>query len=262
MNSIIGFSQLLMRQRKTPLSPQMEEMVKRILNNGKKLLSMVNELLDFSKAEAGKLNLRPQRFDLRMLLTSTLEELQSLSDQKNLPIRLDVQLSHPYAINDPSRLRQIIVNLLSNAIKFTEEGHVLVSIQEGSILHPASSEFTQELSPVVNGDRRNLGTDEGANTLWQKEAGQKPHLNRESDRLVITVEDTGIGIDPETIGLIFEPFCQLEQTHARRYAGTGLGLAIVDSLVQLMDGHISVESQLGEGTTFRVEIPRWMNVDL
>lgn len=244
MNSIIGFSQLLLRQRKTPLSPQMEEMVKRILNNGKKLLNMVNELLDFSKAEAGKLSLRPQCFDLKILLTTTLEELRSLAVQKHLPLHLDIQLSHPHTINDPGRLRQVIVNLLSNAIKFTEKGYVLISIRESCAIDSPSSDLAEDMKQ----------------TIESRSTHNKEHtaLYRESDRLIITVEDTGIGIDPKTIDTIFEPFCQLDQTHARKYAGTGLGLAIVDSLLQLMDGHISVESQLEKGTVFRVEIPRWI----
>lgn len=240
MNAIIGFSQLLLRQRKTPLPPQMEEMVKRILNNGKKLLVMVNELLDFSKAEAGKLDLRPQRFDLKLMMTTTLDELRSLAEQKRLDLYLDIQLSHPHVINDPGRLRQILVNLLSNAIKFTEQGYVRLSVCERQVVQ-AESEAQAMSQPSEGQQSEEQGDDE-----------------QNGDRLIFLVEDTGIGMDPETINTIFEPFRQLDQSNTRKYSGTGLGLAIVDSLVQLMGGTVSVESQPGCGTQFRVELPRWV----
>ncbi|NET55617.1 MAG: GAF domain-containing protein [Symploca sp. SIO2E6] len=209
MNAVIGFSQLLLRQRHSSLVPQQVDMVQRILNNGKNLLTLINEILDLSKIEAGRLELKLETFNLVKLLRATVEELRSLADEKHLELEIQADLQNPNVSNDSVRLRQILVNLLSNAIKFTERGQVQVEVKEISL-----------------------------------------------DQLVIIVKDTGIGIAQEDLKHIFEEFRQIDQTTTRKYSGTGLGLAITESLVELMQGKITVESQLGEGSTFRVELPR------
>ncbi|MBD0344072.1 MAG: GAF domain-containing protein [Coleofasciculus sp. Co-bin14] len=209
MNAVIGFSQLLLRQRQTPLTPQQSDMLERILNNAKHLLTLINEILDLSKIEAGRLELKLEAFNLVSLLKTTSDELRSLADEKHLALRIQADLQNPNIINDSVRLRQILVNLLSNAIKFTDKGSVEVEMEE--------------ISP---------------------------------NRLMLTVKDTGIGIAKDDLDHIFEEFRQLDQTITRRYSGTGLGLAITKSLVELMQGTIEVESQLGQGTTFRIELPR------
>ena len=207
MNAIIGFSQLLLRQDQ--MNPQQTDMVNRILNNGKNLLGLINDILDLSKIEAGRLDLKLEEFSLPELVKATTEELRSLSVQKGLVLSNQSTIKNPWVINDSARLRQILVNLLSNAIKFTDVGRVEVAVAELSY-----------------------------------------------DRYVIEVRDTGIGIAAENLTQIFEEFRQLDQTIARRHPGTGLGLAITKWLVQMMTGVISVESTLGQGSVFRVEIPR------
>jgi signal transduction histidine kinase/DNA-binding response OmpR family regulator len=207
MNAIIGFSQLLLRQNQMP--PPQADMVTRILNNGKNLLALINDILDLSKIEAGRLELKPERFRVADLLATTTEELRSLAEQKRLQLTHQARLENPYVVNDSTRLRQIMVNLLSNAIKFTETGRIEIEVREVS-----------------------------------------------ADRIVILVRDTGIGIAQEEIPRIFEEFRQLDQTMSRRHAGTGLGLAITRWLVQMMGGQISVTSQVGQGSTFRVDLPR------
>ncbi|MCY7278797.1 MAG: GAF domain-containing protein, partial [Phormidesmis sp. CAN_BIN44] len=207
MNAIMGFSQLLLRQNQ--LRPAQLEMVDRILNNAKNLLALINDILDLSRIEAGRLELKLDRFNLSDLLTSTTSELRSLADQKQLSLNVKLHLKDPLVTNDSVRLRQILVNLLSNAIKFTDVGSVEVE-------------------------------------MW----------GLSDDRLVISVRDTGIGIAPEDLTRIFDEFHQLDQSTTRRHAGTGLGLAITKWLVQMMGGTVRVESQLGEGSTFRVELPR------
>jgi PAS domain S-box-containing protein len=212
MNAVIGFSQLLLRQRQNPLTPQQADMMERILNNGKHLLTLINEILDLSKLEAGRLELKLEAFDLMKLVQTTLDELRSLADEKQIELRISNTLQNSNIINDSVRLRQILVNLVSNAIKFTEVGSVDVELKE--------------VTP---------------------------------DRLSITVKDTGIGIAEDELEHIFEEFRQIDQTTTRRYAGTGLGLAITQSLVQMMQGSIEVESQVGQGSTFHVELPRTVN---
>jgi signal transduction histidine kinase len=209
LNVILGFSQMLMRPSKGSLSDKQTEMVQRIFNNGKNLLEMLNEVLDFSRIEANRLDLKPESFNLEHLITTTIDEVCSLAVLKQLTLTSQVNLQNAVVFNDPVRLRQVLVNLLSNAIKFTSSGKVWVE--------------AQEISP---------------------------------DRLSITVHDTGIGIAPEHINYIFEAFRQVDQTDTRKHSGTGLGLAITQSLLQMMGGTITVASQLGQGSTFLIELPR------
>lgn len=128
MNAVIGFSQVLLRQQQ--LQPQQQDMVNRILSNGKNLLALINDILDLSKIETGRLAFSPETFDLAQLVRMTVTELRSLADQKQLPIYLSLTLTDPLIYNDRLRLRQVLVNLLSNAIKFTQTGHVRITASE------------------------------------------------------------------------------------------------------------------------------------
>lgn len=209
LNAIIGFSQLLLRPNKSLIEPHHRDIIERILNNGKHLLMLLNEILDFSKLEAGSLEIKPRLFDIENLIRATVWELRSLADEKQLDLELNIRLTDVQVVSDPDRLRQVLVNLLSNAIKFTSKGKVWLDVTEPS-----------------------------------------------PDLVEIAICDTGIGISPEDMKYIFEPFRQLDQTITRKHTGTGLGLALTKSLVQMMNGKIVVESQVGEGSTFRVQIPR------
>lgn len=210
MNAVIGFAQVLLRQRSATLGVQQVDMVQRILNNGKNLLALINDILDLSKIEAGRLELKPEEFNLTALILATVAELRSLAEQKQLALKVDADLDNPIVVNDSVRLRQILVNLLSNAIKFTEAGSVEVRVSE---------------SPL---------------------------------QLILSVKDNGIGIAESDMEHIFEEFRQIDQTTTRKHSGTGLGLAITKSLVNMMQGKITVESKLGQGSTFHVELPRYV----
>ena len=215
MNAVIGFAQVLLRQRTSQLSAPQVDMVERILNNGKNLLALINDILDLSKIEAGRLSLQLEEIDLTRLVLTTLAELQPLADQKQLILKVDAKLDNPKVVNDSTRLRQVLINLLSNAIKFTESGSVEVKVSGISAM-----------------------------------------------QLAVSVKDTGIGIAKSEINHIFEEFRQVDQTTTRKYPGTGLGLAITKSLVQMMKGTITVESKLGEGSTFCIELPRVLGTDI
>ncbi|BAY86785.1 response regulator receiver signal transduction histidine kinase [Calothrix parasitica NIES-267] len=209
MNAIIGFSQLLLRPKCGTISKQQKDMLERILNNGKNLLMLVNEVLDYSKLQAGKLELKLEVFDLERLVKVTVAEMQSLAEAKRLHLKVDINLQNPTLYNDSLRVRQILNKLLSNAIKFTKNGSIGVEVREKS-----------------------------CNTIE------------------LAVKDTGIGIAAEDIQHIFEPFRQLDQGTNRKFEGTGNGLSIVQALVNMMKGKITVESELGKGTLFRIELPR------
>ncbi len=209
MNAIIGFSQFLLRPKFGALSDPQRDMVQRILNNGKHLLGLLNEVLDFSKIESGQLELKPQIYDILTVVNSTAGEMMAQASMKKLSLSVTNKLDDSIVYSDPLRVKQILANLLSNAIKFTKVGGINI-----------------EVEPV------------------------------NENRIAISVHDTGIGIDSNEIDNIFEVFRQIDQAINREYPGTGLGLAIVKALVNMMSGTIYVESQLGHGSTFRVEIPR------
>lgn len=209
MNAIIGFSQILLRPKFCQLTHQQADMVERILNNGKHLLMLLNEVLDFSKLEAGQLDLKAERFDVSKVINLAVGEMRSIADAKNISLLVQTDLQNSLVFNDPVRVKQILINLLSNAIKFTDSGEIWVEVKE----LPAN-------------------------------------------RVAIIVRDTGIGIAPKDFKHIFEAFRQVDQSITRKYPGTGLGLAIIDSLVRMMGGKIFLESQLGLGSMFRIELPR------
>ncbi|MBW4456576.1 MAG: response regulator [Nostoc indistinguendum CM1-VF10] len=209
MNAIIGFSQILLRPKFGQLTHQQADMVERILNNGKHLLMLVNEVLDFSKLEAGRLDLKAEIFDVSKAINLAVDEMRSLAEVKNLSLLVRTDLQNSLIFNDPVRVKQILINLLSNAIKFTESGEISVEVKE----LPAN-------------------------------------------RVTIIIRDTGIGIAPRDFKRIFEAFWQVDQTLTRKYPGTGLGLAIVDSLVRMMGGKIFLESKVGVGSMFKIELPR------
>lgn len=209
LNAIMVFSQMILRKTKGKLSDSEADMVQRILNNGKNLLELINDILDLSKIEASGLQLVPEKFDIAQLVKVSTDELHILAERKNLIINIDLDIHNTIVFHDPTRVRQVIVNLLSNAIKFTDTGKIDINVNEIS-----------------------------------------------NERLIISVRDTGIGIEPEKLEHIFEPFRQGNQTNSRRHQGTGLGLAIADSLMKMMQGSISVASELGKGSEFRLELPR------
>jgi PAS domain S-box-containing protein len=209
MNGVIGMLELLGR---TPLDQEQHELVHAVEDSAGVLMQVLNDVLDFSKLEAGNLRLDDAPFDLRTLLDNVVGMMTGPMHKKGLQIELgaDATLAGKL-LGDSVRIRQILLNLLNNASKFTERGSVAVSL-------------------------RVLGDD-----------GQ-------AQRLRISVIDTGIGIAADKQANLFTPFSQAESWTTRRYGGTGLGLAICRHLVQLMDGSITLNSRLGEGTKVTLEL--------
>jgi PAS domain S-box-containing protein len=209
LSAIIGFSDVLLNNLAGELSASQREYTEIILKNGEHLLALIDTLLDVSKIEAGQLELRNARVNLRALLDNVGHTLQSLFDQKGLQwvTVLDPALP-PTLMGDEMRLKQILINLVGNAIKFTSSGQVEVCIMTGE------------------------------DGWW-----------------VIAVHDSGSGIPAAALGYIFEEFRQVDSSTTRRHGGTGLGLTIVKRLTELMGGSVSVESEVGRGSTFTVRLP-------
>ena len=214
MNAIFGFSQLLGDNVREPLQ---REWVAAIRKSGQILLDLINDVLDLSKIEAGKLQLNPQGTDVSDLAGEILALFEPMAEAKGVRLSCEVDPEHlvPVVI-DPQRLRQILMNLLSNAVKYTERGEVVLRLS---------------MRPSPLGDGRDMR---------------------------LSVEDTGTGIAPEQQTQIFEAFYQAESPDGKVRQGTGLGLSITKRLVDLMQGRIQVASRVGEGATFRVDIPDLM----
>ncbi|MCS6791590.1 MAG: PAS domain S-box protein [Oscillatoriaceae bacterium SKYG93] len=215
MNAVIGMTGLLLT---TPLTPEQRDFVETIRTSGEALLTIINDILDFSKIEAGKLELEQQPFNLRTCIEECLDLVASKASEKDLELAYLLEAHTPETIiGDVTRLRQILVNLLSNAVKFTAVGEVVVSVTAKKITSNQESSNEQEAS------------------LWE---------------IQFAVKDTGIGIPPEKLDRLFQPFSQVDAYTTRQYGGTGLGLVICKRLSEMMGGRIWVESTPGKGSTF------------
>ncbi len=210
MNAIIGLGYLALQ---TNLTPTQNDYLTKMASAANGLLQLLNDLLDLSKIEAGRMELEEHTFPLG----SVVEELKSLmgakAAEKGVLMYVAVAPSIPeYLVGDALRLRQLLLNLVSNAVKFTAQGEVTLTV-----------------TPRPDDPRENI--------------------------LEFSVRDTGIGMRPEQLEKIFDPFTQADSTTTRRYGGTGLGLSICQRLAKLMGGSVGVESEPGEGTTFTFTAP-------
>ena len=219
MNGILGMTELLLG---TPLNDKQRRFAQAVYRSGESLLEIINDILDFAKIEAGRLELATCDFVLRTLVEDTLELMAPRAHEKGLELSFREQPGLPSVIHgDPLRLRQILTNLVANAIKFTEHGEVVVDIRRGI------------------GGAANLQSGEVTGGI----------------ELEFMVRDTGIGIPSDVIPRLFSAFVQANVGMARRYGGTGLGLAISKQLVELMGGHIEAHSAPGVGSEFVFRVP-------
>ena len=213
LNGVIGMTQLALRSGATPEQTRFLEMAQQ---SARSMLHVVEDLLDFARAEAGKLTLEAQPFDLSRLLADAFRSFMPDVRQRGLRMMFDYVGDPVEFIGDASRIRQMVSNVVGNAVKFTEAGQITV------IAH--------------------------ARQLPRSRPG-------EADRAEVRIEiaDTGPGMDPETAQRVFEPFEQADATIGRRHGGAGLGLSIVRMLADLMGGRVSVDTAVGKGSTFRLD---------
>ncbi len=205
MNAVLGMAALM---QKTSLTPRQSGLLNQLRGSARLLLGVINDILDLSRIEAGKLSFQDAGFQLNSVIDDLATVVGGKAREKNLEVLFLVDPKVPQQlIGDPVRLQQILVNLVTNAIKFTERGHVLVEV-------------------------RQLPSEQG------------------SVMLSFSVSDTGMGIDPEQLPRLFDPFTQVDETNTRKFGGTGLGLAICKRLVEGMGGEIGADSQPGSGSQF------------
>jgi len=205
MNGVLGMTELL---RNTPLTDKQQRFAETIYESGESLLHIINDILDISKIEAGKIELDIAPFNMQNLVEECLDLLAESAHRKGLELACNIPVgTNVHVRGDPVRLRQVLMNLIGNALKFTQQGEVIVRVTESD--------------------------SDAQKTCFRFE-----------------VEDTGIGISPENLAKVFEPFTQEDGSNTRQYGGTGLGLAISRQLVELLGGEMGVDSVQGKGSTF------------
>ena len=218
LNSLLILARLLAQNPGRNLTAKQVEYANVIHSAGSDLLQLINDILDLSKVEAGRMDIHAEHFPLSALLEDVQATFQPLTAEKGLEFAVEADPEAPTELRtDRQRLRQVLGNLLANAVKFTEQGHVMLRVGR----YPRTA-------------RRTAGG---------------------GDALVFSVADTGIGIAPENLSTIFGAFQQGDGTLSRRYGGTGLGLSIAREVGALLGGEITAESELGQGSTFTLYLP-------
>ncbi len=213
MNAILGLTELALEGAATV---EQRGLLETVFTNGQALLSLIDDILDVSKIEAGELRMSERPFAVADVAESVVEALGPRAFGKGVHLSLELGPGSPAPrVGDPDRIRQVLLNLVSNAVKFTSRGWVRVSV------------------------RRQEGGDPPAGADWIR----------------IEVEDTGIGLSEEAQARVFENFFQADASTTRKFGGTGLGLGIARSVVEALGGEIQVRSELGEGATFTVRLP-------
>jgi signal transduction histidine kinase len=215
MNAIVGMTRLMLKRNQDEDNLKYLSAIQQAGNN---LLVIVNDILDVSKIEAGKMEIEQIPFSLKHLLSGVSSTLQFKAEEKNLPLIFVVEKDLPdNLIGDPTRLTQILINLIGNAIKFTNKGNITINVNS----FYSTNENSSEQHKYIKFD----------------------------------VVDTGIGIAEDKLDKVFESFSQAGSDTSRKFGGTGLGLTISKQLCEMMGGGIGIQSKLGEGTTFWFTIP-------
>ncbi len=218
LNSIIGFTGIILQGLAGELNPEQAKQLGMVKTSARHLLALVNDVLDISKIEAGQLEIATQEFNLQDSIKKVVELVTPQAESKGLSMGLETASDLGTIVGDERRIEQILLNLLSNAIKFTDEGQIQLKAEIGSEFRSAVGE---EIGPVA----------------------------------MISISDNGIGIAPEELQKLFQPFVQIDSGLARVHDGTGLGLVISRRLAHLMNGEISVESEFEKGSTFTLILP-------
>lgn len=215
LTAILGFSSVLLQECFGPLNFKQKEYVDRISNSGQHLLEVINDILDLSRIEAGRLEIELQIVFISEIVESAISLIREKALEQGLSLEIEIDPNVEYFTADARRLRQMLLNLLSNAVKFTTNGKIGVKVY-----------LSRQISDNCTTDWVNF-------LVW----------------------DTGIGIDPAQQGQLFSPFSQIESSLSRRYSGTGLGLAITRKLAELHGGSITLDSKKGQGARFLLALP-------
>jgi PAS domain S-box-containing protein len=232
LNAIIGFSEVLRDGLLGGMTDQQRGFIGDIFNSGKHLLSLINDILDLSKVEAGKMMLDLESVEVSSLFENSLSIIRGKAETRRIRLDVDAAEGLGSILVDARKVKQILYNLLSNAVKFTDEGgHVTLRVSRvtRAEVGQLSGPWTGRTFPLAG--------------------------NEFTEFLEISVTDSGIGISGEGLERLFEPFSQIDSGLSRKFVGTGLGLALVKALAKLHGGAVAVESTVGEGSRFTVWLP-------
>lgn len=208
LNAIIGYSEILQEEAEELEPEELNADLTKIESAGRHLLGLINDILDLSKIEAGKMELYLESFEVPVALQEIVFTVQPLVQKNGNQLQVDCEPEIGFMYADVTKVRQILFNLLGNACKFTHQGTIFLRV-----------------------------------------------FQQEGERIIFEVRDSGIGMTPEQLDKLFQPFTQADTSTTRKYGGTGLGLAIAKQFCQLMGGDITVESELGKGSTFTIQLP-------
>jgi PAS domain S-box-containing protein len=228
LNAIIGYSELLLSGLYGELSEKQQERLTRVFKSGQNLLEIINDILDLSKIEAGRMELDVVDLDIGLVARDAANNVTPLCESRGLEFQVEIADNLPMIKADPQRLRQVLINLLGNAIKFTPSGSVSLTVRTSEIMQNAAVDKSYSMVDANLPDG-----------VW----------------IIVAVKDTGIGIKAEDRHIIFDAFRQADGSSVREYQGTGLGLAITERLVAMHGGHIRLESEVNKGSTFYVLLP-------
>ena len=217
LQAILGYAELLQEDAAASgASDQSVDDLRRIYGAGNHLLTLINEILDLSKAEAGRMEIHPESFDVKTMVQMVLDTAFALVQKNGNTLRLECPSDIGRMRTDEVKVRQSLLNLISNAAKFTKSGTITVRVSR---------------------------------------TGPEAGKSGDAGWVEFAVSDTGIGMTPEQSAKLFQPFAQADASIQKNYGGTGLGLAISKQFCQLMGGDIKVDSRVGQGSTFTIRLP-------
>jgi len=231
LTAIIGFSELMMEGVMGELSSEQKESLQEVLNNGADLLDLINSLLDLAKIDSGKMRFEMRIFDVSEMTERVCKMISSLIHRHGHHLKVSIQEEMPPVTGDERKIQQVVLNLLSNAIKFTPDAGVI----------------TVEVKHYKSWD-------EIQNSSWAQRAASRREKFA-AGAFEIGVQDTGVGIGPEHLEIVFDVFHQVDSSITRSYGGTGLGLALAKQIVEQHNGMIWAESEFGKGAKFFVVLP-------
>ncbi|MCW5554050.1 MAG: response regulator [Verrucomicrobiae bacterium] len=268
LNAIIGYSEMLQEEAQDMGDKGYIPDLEKIHGAGKHLLGLINDVLDLSKIEAGKMTLYLEDFDVAKLVKEVAATVQPLITKNGNKLEVecppDLGLMHA----DVTKVRQTLFNLLSNASKFTEKGTIKLEVRHDGPPSPRPSPPGEGESAAAASANLRLDLPDGPSPTQTPETGlplpggegrgegeRSSILADHASRITFQVSDTGIGMTPEQLNKLFQAFTQADSSTSRKYGGTGLGLVISRKFCQLMGGDITVQSELGKGSTFTVTLP-------